>query len=254
LGESRVLLLNHARSSDDPSVPEVKNLTKADIPFNVDKRAWIQELSSVFKQTLSFSSIFYLFNSYNSDNFLTGELFPEGFSMNPYGSLFKSCSTGLRPDFMPSDEEFSVISGEKFAQEPIFYYNLLKVPRASCGLVPFTPPLKTLNSIWSVFTLYPQMIYSHPVGPITPLEIQSGLRTILIHILKLPDTLSSCIQSCSMHHIINWIEVFTELYMKTHSHLTPETLNKLNLLSRLSLDYTFSMIHIDLPQLPLNKL
>lgn len=254
LGENRTIALNQKGSDCDTSKSKVQNLFKADIPLNVDKKIWIQELSSVFKQTLSFSSIFYLFNSHNSDKFLSNSPFPSIFSVHPYGSLFKSFSTGLDSDFMPLVNEFSKLSSEKLVQEPIFYYNLFKVPRTSCGLVSFTPPSKTLDSIWSVFTIYPQLTYSLPIDPLTHSDVQNNLRPILIHILTIPDTLSTCIQSCSMHHLISWIESLTELYIKTDSQLTPECKNKLNFLSKLALDYTFSLIHIDLPQIPLNKL
>lgn len=243
---SRKLLLNNENCAVNPQLSQLKSLNTVNVPSNLNIKTWIQQFSSALEEKNQFSSIFYLFNSYNSEIFMTSQALPAIFSVFAYGSLFKCSDFFVNSELMPIDEEFLCLSSDQREQKAIFHYNLLRVPRSSCDLIVFKPLEKSLNSVWSALNVFRQLRVDGNVEFINENDVQDGLRPVLMHAITLPDVLSTCISSCSMHHLIIWIEKYSELYINTHSNLTPSSLNTLNFLSKQFLSYTLSLLHIDI--------
>lgn len=243
--EHRKILVNNKGPVANSELLQSESLHVADVPLYSDIKSWIQEFSLALGEGNKFDSVVYLFNWFNCEIFLKSQTLPTAFSVCPYGSIFMGLGGGQSSEVMTGNEEILRKTWDQGGIREVFHYNLIKVPRSSCELIAVGDGEKRVNSFWSAFSVYRQLRVDGEVELIKEEEVQGGLRMILLHAIDLPDVLSACIQNCSMHYLIIWIEKYSELYINTHSHLSPTSLNTLNFLSKLLLSYTLPLIHID---------
>ena len=197
---------------------------------------WLEDFASTIKEK---QSILYFFKYFHS-HFYSKSL--SSISI-PYGEIFSSFLSSDQTLYSANVEKLhEVLKSESLSSDNVLAYYMLKHEvRKTFLLSENDLNTKSSESLYSSLAVLEYARRNVGAGEEIG-EITNENRDVYMHAMLIPEVLDLCIKNCSVHHLVDWIERYSSLYVRCSASFTGDSLKSLNKLTCILLSHTLYLI------------
>lgn len=197
---------------------------------------WLEEFANMIQDKQSILFLFKYFHSHFYSKALSDMSIP-------YGEIFSSLQLSEKTLFSATIERLNeVFKSESLSgYNALAYYMLKQEVKKTFLFSEVDLTSRSSDSLYSSLAVLKHVKSDLGTGEQFE-EIKNEIRDIMLHAMLLPEVLDLCIKECSVHHLVEWIERYSSLYVTCSVSLTGDSLKSLNKLTFILLSHTLSLI------------